>query len=290
MSPPMLALKGTSEEIDGLALRVRGRAFDVQLHAPIDLAIALDPHGRTPQPNAFLLPGARAEAALTPAPADTRLGASINCEIIQLCAHGNGTHTECVGHLTHERIALCDVLQGALFPATVLSVELLALGASGERYPGRHDLAEPVITRHMLERALRRLTLPYAGFSQALVLRTLPNTEDKRWAAWGGSSPPYLTLDAIEWVLDQGVEHLLVDLPSLDREDDGGTLPIHCRFWDLEPGTHRLSGPPSRKTVTELIYVPDDAMDGHYLLNLQAPSIASDAAPSRPLLFRLRTR
>jgi hypothetical protein len=40
-------------------------------------------------------------------------------------------------------------------------------------------------------------------------------------------------------------------------------------------------------TITELAFVPDDVKDGLYLLNLQVAPFDNDAAPSRPLLFRL---
>ena len=36
-----------------------------------------------------------------------------------------------------------------------------------------------------------------------------------------------------------------------------------------------------------MIYVDDKIKDGHYLLNLQIPSFVSDAAPSRPIIYKL---
>ncbi|MBC8144638.1 MAG: cyclase family protein, partial [bacterium] len=41
------------------------------------------------------------------------------------------------------------------------------------------------------------------------------------------------------------------------------------------------------RTITEMAFVPDAAADGSYVLNLQIPSFMLDAAPSRPLLFRI---
>jgi len=41
----------------------------------------------------------------------------------------------------------------------------------------------------------------------------------------------------------------------------------------------------SMRTVTEMIYVPDDLPDGRYVLDLQIAPFVSDAAPSRPILF-----
>jgi hypothetical protein len=36
-----------------------------------------------------------------------------------------------------------------------------------------------------------------------------------------------------------------------------------------------------------LIYVPNEILDGSYVLNLQVSNFANDAAPSRPMLFDL---
>ena len=34
-----------------------------------------------------------------------------------------------------------------------------------------------------------------------------------------------------------------------------------------------------------MIYVPDEVLDGDYLLELQVPHFINDAAPSRPVLY-----
>jgi hypothetical protein len=84
------------------------------------------------------------------------------------------------------------------------------------------------------------------------------------------------------------VKHLLVDLPSVDPISDGGRLAAHRVFWDMPPGSKELPANEARhRTITEMIFVPDDVPDGRYLLTIQTPHIASDAVPSRPLLFFL---
>jgi len=79
-------------------------------------------------------------------------------------------------------------------------------------------------------------------------------------------------------MVDQGIEHLLIDLPSIDPEVDGGALAAHRALW-TEDGRHR--------TITELIRVPTSLTDGLYLLNLQVAAFENDAAPSRPVVFAL---
>jgi kynurenine formamidase len=96
-----------------------------------------------------------------------------------------------------------------------------------------------------------------------------------------GTNPCYLTEDAAALLASAGVQHVLVDFPSLDREDDAGRLAAHRAFWRYPDNPRRDC------TVTEMVFVPSDVPDGTYLLNLQVLAIESDAVPSRPILFPL---
>jgi hypothetical protein len=86
---------------------------------------------------------------------------------------------------------------------------------------------------------------------------------------------------AVEYLVGQGISHLLIDLPSVDREEDGGRLLSHKAFWNYpeHPQTHR--------TITELVYVPNSIKDGSYLLNLQIASFEIDVSPSKPVLYEI---
>jgi hypothetical protein len=79
---------------------------------------------------------------------------------------------------------------------------------------------------------------------------------------------------------DKDVEHLLIDLPSVDKEKDGGELLAHRAFWNFEGKMRKQA------TITELIYVPNNIKDGTYFLNLQVAPFENDASPSRPVLYR----
>ena len=61
---------------------------------------------------------------------------------------------------------------------------------------------------------------------EAVVIRTYPNPPSKRGRSWSGSNPPYLDPKAAAWLAAEGVLHLLIDLPSVDPEEDGGALPM----------------------------------------------------------------
>ena len=123
-----------------------------------------------------------------------------------------------------------------------------------------------------------------AGFDlnvEALIIRTKPNDHSKVQRQYSGTNFPYLTLGAMQRIVDAGAQHLLIDLPSVDREEDGGALAAHHLFWNVP------AEPNFQKTITELIYVPNEIADGMYVLNLQVSNFANDAAPSRPMLFDL---
>lgn len=192
-----------------------------------------------------------------------------------LAPHCHGTHTECVGHVTRDDTTLADVTP--VPPA-------LALLVSAWPAPLDSRSQDLVLTREALANAAQSWARnPWT----ALVVRTLPNDPSKRHRTYEGPCPaPYFTPDAMRWVVERGVDSLVVDLPSLDRAQDGGGLGAHRTYWGLPPSAQdaRLAAR-ARALVTELAYVPEAATDGLYLLDLQVPAFASDAAPSRPVLY-----
>ena len=70
-------------------------------------------------------------------------------------------------------------------------------------------------------------------------------------------------------------------MPSIDKEQDGGELEAHHAFWNY-PNKVELE-----KTITELIYVPNEINDGTYILNLQIAPFENDASPSKPILYKV---
>ncbi len=98
--------------------------------------------------------------------------------------------------------------------------------------------------------------------------------------------PAFFSSEAMAFVASLGVQHLLVDLPSVDRMFDEGWLSTHHLFWNVPQGSPNVDESNySLKTITEMIYVDDRVSDGEYLLNLQTPSFVADAAPSRPVIY-----
>ena len=198
-----------------------------------------------------------------------KAGAPVNFFDVQFNPHGNGTHTECFGHITKQQESINDHLKQFHFVAQLVSVPLHA----------KED-GDQIITKGHLQ------TVCPDVLPEALILRTLPNTTEKLTVDYSGTNPPYLAKNAVKFLVQKGVKHLLLDLPSVDKEEDGGKLSAHRLFWKVGADTAQDD---TRRdcTITELIYVPDHIEDGLYLLNMQIPSIPLDAAPSKPVLYEL---
>lgn len=264
-------------------LTIGGQTYGFDEAKPVDISIPLQFNG--PQPNAYGVSPATSEAcAAGELIGDTRRGGSCNFEQYTFIPHCNGTHTECVGHITHERISVQECLRDMFAPTILISVEPQPASKGRDTHsPAMSD--DLVITRQDIQDSFRRFgTFTY----EALVIRTIPNPESKPARQYRDEIPPYFTREAMEYMVEMGVRHLLVDTPSVDRLFDEGRLSNHRTFWKVDQESFELSEAARRDcTITELIYVPNEVSDGRYLLNLQIAPFVSDASPSRPILFRL---
>ena len=268
-------------------INVGNREIRIDLTSPVSLAIDLDFSPR--QPRHFGAPPATSRPFAVPGfSGSVEHGASCNCQTLTLIPHCNGTHTECVGHLTREPVDAHRVAPLGLLPALLVSIEPVDAKASKESTDPVPHAGDRLITRDALTRAALELRPPAPFAPRALVIRTLPNRPDKQHRDYSDSTPPYLSREAAELLVERGIEHLVVDLPSIDRSHDEGRLTAHRIFFGLPPDSVALEqATRARATVTELAYIPDTATDGPYLLELQVPALGGDAVPSRPLLYAL---
>jgi arylformamidase len=241
----------------------KGKEYKADFFKPIDISIPL----RT-GPNCvsawYVEPMKLEPVTMGDWVGDVNKGGSVNFRTVTFNPHGNGTHTECVGHISKEFYTINRSLQRFFFIAELVTV-----------LPDQTDNGDFVITGRQLENLLG------AAKPEAVVIRTLGNGTGKLSMNYSNTNPPYLLRDAIEFLNRIGVEHLLIDMPSIDREVDGGKLEAHHAFWDY-PGETRLE-----KTITEFIYVPNEITDGTYLLNLQIAPFENDASPSKPVLYKV---
>ena len=99
---------------------------------------------------------------------------------------------------------------------------------------------------------------------------------------YSGTNPTYLDPEAMKYIVSKGVKHFVIDLPSVDREEDGGALASHNIFWNTDGKIAK------QKTITEMVYVPDQIKDGLYLLNIQIASFMMDASPSKLVLYKIK--
>ena len=263
-------------------LEIDGRRFHVDLCAAHDLAIALDFDGL--QPRWFGGPLAHSAALVSDGfSGRVSAGASCNCNTLSLTPHCDGTHTEGAGHLTKERLDVRTVVPGGLLPALLLSVLPARASATGESTRPAPQASDLLITRSALAQAW---PTALAFTPRALVVRTLPNCAAKRARDYRTQPAAFLSIAAAGLLVERGIEHLVLDVPSADRADDDGRLSAHREFFGLPPGSTALSAVRRPHcTITELAYITDAAPDGVYLLSLQIPALGGDAVPSRPLLF-----
>ena len=193
-------------------------------------------------------------------------GGGVNFRDVFFNPHGHGTHTECHGHITPEVVSVNQKLKTYFFKAQLVSVEPKVL-----------ENGDELIVKEQLEIKLVESQI------EALIIRTLPNTKDKRSKNYSDTNPPYLDLSVNELIESFEIQHLLVDMPSVDRESDEGKLAFHHAFWNVPEN-------PNDKTITELIYVNDKILDGLYILEMQMAPFENDASPSRPVLYKIQKK
>lgn len=236
--------------------------YTIDLSKPLDISMPI--RGSKDNVNAWYIDEPKIEPAqIGEWTASVKEGASINFNNIQFNPHAHGTHTECVGHITEKFYSINKCLKTFFFRAEVITVA-----------PEKID-EDYVISKSQLKFLLKQRK------PEALVIRTMPNTKDKLSRQYSNTNWPYLTEDAAEFIKKIGVQHLLVDLPSVDKEKDDGKLLAHKAFWDVN-GKIRKNA-----TITEFIYVKNKIQDGKYILNLQIAPFENDATPSKPILYKI---
>jgi len=205
-------------------------------------------------------------------------GGAVNFYTLHLNPHAHGSHTETLGHICQGSFPVNQVHIPWAQTALVISIT-----------PEDHGEEGQVINWAEIERAVGRL----GGWQEAkaLVVRTLPNPEEKRSRNYDRADAPYFAPEVGKALADVGINHWLVDLPSVDREEDGGALACHRTFWRIDQGVSE-AGPLARThaTISELIFVPPAVKDGVWRLHLSVAPIASDAAPCRPLVWPIDAR
>lgn len=254
------------------------------------IAIALDFNNKKNQPSHF----GSSPAIAIPMQAsgfigNTEQGGSCNVNELRFNPHCNGTHTETIAHICHTSNALAVNIAALalppLIPCRLISLTPVLANDTNDNYSPDFTPEDKVIDREQLEQELANVA---SHQLQCLTIRTLPNNMQKCQQHYNQAhQPAFFTKEAILYLNERGVEHLIVDIPSLDRLNDNGLLTCHHIFWQVAEATHHPSSNSLvNKTITEMAYIDESISDGFYFINLQTPAFINDAAPSRPMLYK----
>jgi arylformamidase len=301
--------------------------LNFSFHHYYDIGIIVDATIGEEQVQTFSLPNAEIQPICS-----TKNGSSVNVYTLSVTAHSNGTHTEGVGHISLEGTAIMKHPPPPFLKARLVTIRPEKFEERKEETYDfeNHDHKEDIIiSKYLLQKTLQKKephqsqiinhsnneveeeknrvqNMPKLFFDddwfEALIVRTIPNNEGAKKTANYSSkcekNVAYFTNEAMEELINQhpNCKHLLVDLPSVDRKDDGGYLAAHSLFFGLPKrrasNNYKAESECLQKeerkgtTITELCYIDDVIPDGDYLLNLQlAPLEGVDAVPSRPLIF-----
>ena len=241
-------------------VKTNNKLYRINLNRPLDISIPLRGDGsnltawgqKSPQIKPVKKGGQKFSVSE---------GSPVNFNDISFNPHAHGTHTECIGHITPEFYSVNSELSKYFYLAELVTI-------APEKY--QDDF---VISKKQLRYALGNKK------REALIIRTLPNLKEKMDKQYTGTNPPYLLEQTAGFIAERNILHLLVDLPSVDKEKDNGALLAHRAFWNMD-GMKRTDA-----TITEFIFVPNEVEDGTYLLNIQLAPFENDASPSRPVLY-----
>jgi arylformamidase len=200
-------------------------------------------------------------------------GGSVNFRSISFNPHGHVTHTECLGHITEEVYSVNQTIRDHMCTAYVVTVDPTIIRNDQD---GKLDR---VIRLEQLKDSLHGIEA-----LDALIIRTFPNNATEKIKDYSNTNPAYIDVQCIGLLNSLGVLHVLIDTPSVDRENDQGELLFHHAFWDV-PKNPRFD-----RTITEMILVADEVADGKYILNLQVAPFENDASPARPVLYKIKKR
>lgn len=242
--------------------------FEIDLSKPIDISIPLT--NTDENPIAWYIE----KPSIEPVVFGDWIGkvsegkSSTNFNNIFFNPHGHGTHTECLGHITNDFYSINQSLKQFFFTAKLITVEPEKIGD------------DFVITKEQIVSLITEKT-------EALIIRTLPNQLEKKSRKYSNTNPPYLAEEAAIFIRESEIQHLLIDLPSVDKEHDEGKLLAHKAFWNVKDTVNLNAEARLNATITEMIYVSDEIEDGNYILNLQIASFENDASPSKPILYKI---
>ena len=242
-------------------VEINGVSYEIDLNAPYaDLSMAVTDIAR-----AWYIDAPKfTPVILGDWKGSVELGGNMNFFSIDFNPHAHCTHTETAGHISQTRHSINQHFKAPYTLALVLYPEVTNGRVSLERF---------------MKAWLEAKEFGGTGGIKSVIIKTdCGNGNLQR--NYSQTNWPYLDAEIGTFIRNEGIDHVLIDQPSVDQEEDGGALACHRSFWGPSPEStlHR--------TITELVHIPDHVQPGNYLLHLQVAPIENDAAPSRPLLYK----
>ena len=195
-------------------------------------------------------------------------GGAVNFREILINPHGNMTHTESVGHISKEKINVNKLLKTNNFLAQLITIKPQKIINKNKK-----EVDQIISLKQIKNKIIPNI--------QALIIKTQNNYYELTKKNYNNTNWPFLAESSASYIRSKGIQHLLIDQPSIDKEFDQGKLLAHRAFWNYPNEID------SKKTITELIGIPNHVKDGRYLLNLTLANIENDAVPSRPIIYKL---
>jgi len=230
----------------------RGEKVQIDLNKAIEISTPLIPGNS--EPKAWYAPNFKAEPVRDgDFLGSLEEGGFVNFMNLSLNPHGNGTHTESAAHVYKKAKSINKTLKNTFLSSYLISSD------------GRQEIGKEILSE-LTEQV------------EAIVIRTTPNSLNDKLKDFSSTNPPFLSIKLVEEILRRGINHIIIDLPSIDPEYDDGAVLAHKLFFGSEENTND-------NTITELVYIPNTIKDGFYLCNIQIPPFELDAAPSRVFLY-----
>jgi kynurenine formamidase len=243
---------------------INQQKYQADLSKPLDISLPIR-EGLTANPSCYWAEAVQFDTiTMGSFVGSVKQGGSVNYQRLIITPHGNGTHTECVGHISADPTYTLN----SLLPSFHFTAQLISLT------PQKSNDGDTIIS-------LDQVKEKFQPGVKALIIRTIPNPSEKKTLQYSGTNPAYMDADVLRFLVENGVDHFLIDLPSIDKEVDGGKLAAHKAFWKYPESIRKHA------TITELVYADNSIQDGLYLLNLQIISLEMDASPSKPVLYKL---
>lgn len=255
---------------------LNGKARTFRLTNPRPVSREVHFYPQTKAPNGFFLPRISSTTFVykDQFTGDVQKGGSCNVDILGCVPHGL-THIETSAHILvqdEHAVTIKDIpVQNLSGPVYVIDVSSLDAGA-GTALQWQH-----------IEKKLKNISLPVSMLAIKTKASLLPQDTD-----FSGKDFLYLGPDTARQLHDfkPQIKCLLLDLPSIDREHDGGKLSAHRNFFGLPEKGHRHEDK-EKRTLVELAWF-SGLEEGYYYAFITPQRFQTNAVSTGIVFYSLQ--